>query len=90
MFWILASLGVGFLLIAWLDIIWQLPTAIRQAVLPIAFLACLISFAWLLYRVWCQTKSNLIARRMDEVGQTGGQILSGLELATDSQQVQSD
>lgn len=90
MFWILASLGVGFLLIAWLDIIWQLPTAIRQAVLPVAFLACLLSFAWLLYRVWCQTKSNLIARRMDEVGQTGGQILSGLELATDSQQVQSD
>ncbi|TWT94413.1 coiled-coil domain-containing protein [Stieleria varia] len=80
--WALATLGVLFLSLAWMDIIWQLPMTVRRWGVPIAVLTVLCLFVWLLYRRFSSTNKELIARRLDEVGGTGGQILSGLDMIT--------
>ena len=78
--WTLAILGAAWLAFAWLDIIWQLPISIRQVVVPVSIIAVACVFAWLMYRQFSATSNDKIAKRLDQVGETGGQILSGLDM----------
>lgn len=89
-FWAIAGIGVGFLLVAWMDIIWQLPVTVRQAVIPLALLLGIVCFLMLVYRVRRRAAATRIARRLDEVGQTGGQILSGWELLPENERGKQD
>ncbi len=83
--WAVAVTGVALFLLAWMDIIWHLPTGLRQAIIPIALLSGLIGFGLLAARSWKRASADRIARRLDEVGGTGGQILSGWELLPGNQ-----
>ncbi len=78
--WSIAAVGVVLFLLAWMDVIWHLPMSLRQGILPATILVGAVAFLWLLVRVWKGASSERIARRLDEVGETGGQILSGWEL----------
>ena len=83
--WLLAILGIALLTLAWLDIIWQLPIDVRKAIVPITVLAGLGVFAWMMHRRFLDTSNVKIAKRLDQVGGTGGQILSGLDMIKERQ-----
>ena len=78
--WLLAALGIALLTFAWLDIIWQLPIGVRQVIVPLTVLVGLGLFGWLIYRRFSDTNKVSVAKRLDQVGGTGGQILSGLDM----------
>ena len=78
--WSLAILVAGLVLVAWMDIIWQLPFGLRRVVVPLALLLTLLVFAWLFWKRWTSAASDQMARRMDKAAGTGGQILSGWDL----------
>ncbi|MCG8651524.1 MAG: hypothetical protein MI861_16905, partial [Pirellulales bacterium] len=88
--WALAATGIALLLLAWMDIIWHLPTGVRQAILPLAVLVGGGAFAILAYRVWKLSTADRVARRLDEAGHTGGQILSGWELLPEHAQTDNE
>ncbi len=78
--WAVALVGIALLLLAWMDIIWHFSTGPRHAIIPLALLSGICSFAVLVHRAWKHATADRVARRLDEVGHTGGQILSGWEL----------
>lgn len=78
--WTIVLLVISCILLSWLDIIWQLPWSVRRAAIPVALVASLVLLIALVIRRWRTTHADTIARRMDDVSGSGGQILSGWDL----------
>ena len=87
--WTIAAIGVAFLCLAWLDVIWHLPMNLRSWLIPLAGGLGVVGGGWLVLRVWRRATTASVARRLDEVGGTGGQILSGWELLPANRQTPS-
>ncbi|HEV3022117.1 MAG TPA: hypothetical protein VGX76_06605, partial [Pirellulales bacterium] len=66
----------------WLDLIWELSSVVRIAacVVAVAF-GCTLAAATLAAALG-RSRDRALARRLDETGHTGGQILSGHDLLT--------
>jgi len=62
----------------WLDLVWELSSAARVAAVCVSIGAGLVLATRILTAM--RTTDALLARRLDETGQTGGQIVSGLDL----------
>ena len=75
--------AVGLLLAgAWLDLVWDLSEIAR---LLAVFVAVVTGFALLtnfIMRAVRRAQAPVLARRLDETGETGGEIVSGFELQT--------
>jgi hypothetical protein len=69
---------------AWLDLIWELSSTARVATIVVAAAVGLSISSRFLYLAICQTRDIRLARRLDDTGGTGGQIVSGLELQLSS------
>lgn len=72
-----AAIGVAGAAV-WLDLVWELPPAARVAAIGISIAIGLLLAVRILASL--RTTDVLLARRLDETGQTGGQIVSGLDL----------
>lgn len=87
------SAGLGWALVVWLlvltvcmwiDLVLELPPLLR---LTAARVAVAFGVAWAAMAAWGvlrRSKPTDLARRMDQVGRTGGQILSGIDLLLDT------
>jgi polyhydroxyalkanoate synthesis regulator protein len=65
----------------WLDLMFELPPAIRAGFLGFAAAVWMALLVRVLYHAACQGAFSQLARRLDSVAGTGGQILSGFELS---------
>ena len=65
----------------WLDLLWELPPGVRIAGDVLAVLAGAAALAIVFWRAARSGNRSAMARRLDDVGGTGGQILSGFDLA---------
>lgn len=86
------SAGIGWATVAWLlvltlcmwiDLVFELPPVLRLTAARVALVfgvGCAGILAWLAFR---RSRPEDLARRMDQVGKTGGQILSGIDLLLD-------
>lgn len=81
--WSITLFCSGLVLVAWMDIIWHLPIEVRRAAIPFVLLSAAALFSWLFRDRWMSATNHSVARRMDKVAGTGGQILSGWDLLTD-------
>ena len=79
--WGLIATGVFLVVMVWLDLVWEMPPQARIISLVGAVAAGLVLLAIVLRRTWTKTPVGEIARRLDHAGETGGQILAGVELA---------
>jgi hypothetical protein len=65
----------------WLDLLWELSPGVRIAGDALAVLAAVAALATVCWRAARFANRSAMARRLDSVGGTGGQILSGFDLA---------
>ena len=73
--------AVGLLMAGvWLDLVWELSAGARIAALLLAIIAGLALAARFVVGAVSRAREVMLARRLDETGQTGGQIVSGFEL----------
>lgn len=78
--WGLAAAIVVLVACAWLDLALDLPPALRLTC-AIGAVACgLALILWTLWMTLRQTTHGALARRLDRVANSGGQILSGVDL----------
>ncbi len=68
----------------WLDLLFELGPRIRIALLATALVAAAVVVGSLIRRAIIRGAVPALARRVDDVARTGGQILSGVELAAAS------
>ncbi len=80
--WALFGEAVLWLAFAWLDLLWELAPSVRMALGPLAGVAGLGILVAGLWRASRAAQSTKMAHRLDRVAGTGGQILSGYDLAT--------
>ncbi|MFN0052100.1 MAG: hypothetical protein ACKV0T_07910, partial [Planctomycetales bacterium] len=64
----------------WLDLVWDLSPAARIVLLGLAFAAGSVLLGLFVFRAAARTRDVLLARRLDEAGQTAGEITSGYTL----------
>src|SRR5262245_40516257 len=78
--------GVVVLLVAmWLDLLWELPGAVRFcSIIGAALLGCGV-LGYIIARTLQRRSPQMLARRLAEVGGTGGEILSGTDLMSQQQ-----
>ncbi|MCA9137056.1 MAG: hypothetical protein KDB00_09860, partial [Planctomycetales bacterium] len=84
--WGITALVLLTLCVAWMDIIWQLDVTVRFYALPTVVVVAVVV---LCLKAWSEIRSATpisTAKRMDQVGRTGGQILSGFELCRSTSQ----
>jgi len=79
--------GVGIaaavvLLGVWLDLIFEFSPGARIAVTVVSLLAAVVAFGWLIIRALDRARPNRLAGSLDALAGAGGQIQSGLDLAT--------
>lgn len=65
---------------AWVDLVWELSAGTRVAVLLLALSALAASIGWFFWKGCSQLQPLDLARRLDQVAGSGGQILSGVDL----------
>ena len=65
----------------WLDLVWELSPTWRVGLLVFTTVAMLASIGVLVRFALERATGNSVARRVDQVGGTGGEILSGWQLA---------
>lgn len=85
---IVAALGWGLLatvgviaIAAWCDLLWELPGSIRQAALILGLATGGVLLAWMITSLVRGLSWSQLATELDQVGDTGGEIISGLELS---------
>lgn len=87
------SAGAGWALLVWLvilaicmwvDLVLELPPLLRQTSARVALAFGLGLAAWAIWSALRRSKPGDLARKMDVVAGTGGQILSGVDLLLDS------
>jgi hypothetical protein len=79
--WAVVAAAVAWLGLAWLDLLWELPPQARVAFNGVAVVAALGVLAAKLVTTRRVAQPTALARQLDGVAATGGQILSGYELA---------
>ena len=76
--------AIGFVLVVvtgmWIDLLWECSTATRIAVWILAAAAALVLFASRMLAMVQHAQAQALARRIDQAGRTGGEVLAGLEL----------
>src|SRR5689334_904250 len=80
--WCLATLAIAVLIACWLDLAWELSPTARLGALAMALFAGILALIRTLLIELPQSSSERLARRLDVLGGTGGQILAGVDLAT--------
>ena len=78
--WSFIAAAVFLAFVAWMDMIWQLPFGFRQWVLPLVLVSLAVGVIVTLVRRFRVLNTQRIARRLDSLSGSGGQILSGWEL----------
>ncbi|MBC7815349.1 MAG: hypothetical protein IAG10_00455 [Planctomycetaceae bacterium] len=79
------SAAIGLLLAGmWLDLVWDLSAAARLIAVLAAVIAGLTLLASFVARAIRRAQDAVLARQLDETGETGGEIVSGFELQTAS------
>ena len=72
--------AVVVLVALWLDLVLELSPAMRLGGEALALLGGLVLFVGVMATAWRDARPTSMARQLDRAGQTGGQILSGVEL----------
>ena len=73
--------AIGLLLAGvWLDLVWELSAGARIAALGLAVMVGLALAVRFIANAVSRARERVLARRLDETGKTGGQIVSGFEL----------
>jgi len=80
----LPAMAVVVVFWVWLDLLWELSPGVRIAGDALAVLAGGAALAIVYWRAARSGNRSAMARRLDDVGGTGGQILSGFDLANGS------
>lgn len=88
--WSLVGFVVALAVVAWLDIIWQLPFAVRQWIVPLGLVTLIVGIAAQLIRRFADLRDDGIAKRLDALSRSGGQILSGWDLLDDPKRSPAD
>ena len=79
------SAAIGLLLASmWLDLVWDLSAAARLIAVLAAVIAGLTLLVSFVARAIRRAQDAVLARQLDETGETGGEIVSGFELQTAS------
>lgn len=79
------SAAIGLLLASmWLDLVWDLSAAARLVAVLAAVIAGLTLLVSFVARAIRRAQDTVLARQLDETGETGGEIVSGFELQTTS------
>ena len=75
--------ALGCLLIGiWLDLVWELSSESRMIAWGLAGVTGAVLLAVFLVEASRSARKSLLAQRLDETGQTGGEIVSGVDLKT--------
>jgi hypothetical protein len=79
--WGLAAAVLLLVVCAWLDLLWELPPGLRvtSSAVALAVIGLLVLAAGWLAQLG--SRPSVLARRLDQVTASGGQILSGVDLA---------
>ncbi len=73
--------AIGLLLASvWLDLVWDLSAASRLVAVLAAVIAGLTLLAWFVASAIRRAQASVLARRLDDTAETGGEIVSGFEL----------
>ncbi|MEM7557618.1 MAG: hypothetical protein AAF394_00715 [Planctomycetota bacterium] len=81
--WLITGAIIGLVVLLWLDTIVALSAPVRWfTTRPLPVLAAAGCIAWVAWKLW-GTAEVWLARRIDQKGKTGGQILAGLQLETE-------
>jgi hypothetical protein len=80
--WGIGTAAVVVLLGVWLDLIFEFSPGARIAASVLATAAAILAFGWLIARAVNRARLNRLAVSLDAVAGAGGQIQSGLDLAT--------
>lgn len=78
--WGLAGVTVLLIAGAWFDLLWELAPPLRIAACAIAALGGAVLLGLLLCRTAAAARPAPVAWRLDRAGQTGGQVITGLDL----------
>ena len=88
--WVLLTIVIVLMIAVWFDLLWELPAEARLGSFAVAGIIGLILFATLCGLLLRKSKQHRLACRLDQVGQTGGEITTGLELSTELQRRRSE
>ena len=80
--WALFAVFLVLLIAVWFDLLWELPAHFRVGAFLVAVAVGLFLFALMAFSVLRKSNQRWLAKRLDSVGQTGGEITSGLELSS--------
>ncbi|MBW3540917.1 MAG: hypothetical protein KY476_11655 [Planctomycetes bacterium] len=80
--WGLVAAGAFLLAAVWVDLVLELSPGLRVAALAFAIAIALVMLAAVVWHGVGRGRPAMLARRLDHVGRTGGQILSGVDLST--------
>ena len=83
--WGLTAAVVFILLGVWLDLLWELPPGLRVACLGLAGVAAAGMVAILVLTALKRRQPLVLARRIDGVAGTGGQVVTGVDLLLEQQ-----
>src|SRR5262245_25595380 len=78
--WGLAAAVVLLLTGVWLDLLWELPAHYRIACIVVSTLLGAALLAFLGRLAWRQRAPRALAKRLDQAAESGGQVLSGVDL----------
>ena len=81
--WVLLTIVIVLMLAVWFDLLWELPAEARLASFAVAGVIGLVLFATLCGLLLRKSKQHRLAGRLDQAGQTGGEITTGLELSSE-------
>ena len=79
--WMLMAMVIVLMIAVWFDLLWELPPEARLGSLAIAAGVGLVLFLLLCGSLLKKSSRRWLANRLDQVGETGGEITSGLELS---------
>ena len=79
--WMILVATIVLLLAVWFDLLWELSATARLIAFAVAAVAALVAFAMLAVAVLRRSGRDRLAAHLDQVGGTGGEIKSGLDLA---------
>ena len=79
--WMILVATIVLLLAVWFDLLWELSATARVVAFAVAGVAALVAFLMLAVAVLRRSGRDRLAAHLDQVGGTGGEIKSGLDLA---------
>lgn len=79
--WMMLAVIVVLSLAVWFDLLWELPSSARFASFAVAALVGVVLFGSLLGSLFRKSSRQWLASELDKVGNTGGEIASGLDLS---------